>query len=171
MVDVDVGLGIPIRVEGHDYSVTDPGGDGLTVYLSNGHYCYRLWESKYHGSDRELRQTVNNACRQVSNRALQYLARFSVIEQHLVDDDLAEFYGSLTELWADKDPNAGVGIAIGADSYFGEGSNGCFDGMTGYFELTDDQHQGNLNLVEDFQAFSELVRSFLWKGCGLWTAC
>ena len=171
IVDANVGLGIPIRVEGHDYSVTDPGGDGLTVYISNGDYCYRLWESKYHGNDRQLRLTVNNACRQVSNRALQYLARFSVIEQHLVDDDLAGFYGRLTELWADKDQHAGVGIAVGADSSFRERRNGCFEGMNGYFELTADQHQGNLNLVEDYQAFSESMRRVLWKGCGLWNAC
>ena len=171
IVDVDVGPGVPIRVESHDYSVTDPGGDGLTIYLSNGHYCYRLWEAKYHGQDREIRQTVNDACRQVNDNALQYLARFSVIEQQLVGDELASFYGRLTELWADKDPRAGVGIAVGADSHSGEGSNGYFDGMTGYFELTANQHQGNLNLVEDYQAFSESVRRVLWKGCGLWTAC
>ena len=38
IADTDVGLGTPIRVESHDWSVTDPGGDGLTVYGSNGHY-------------------------------------------------------------------------------------------------------------------------------------
>ena len=74
IADTDVGLGTPIRVESHDWSVTDPGGDGLTVYGSNGHYCYRLWESKYHGTDEVLRETVNGACRQVVTRALSYLA-------------------------------------------------------------------------------------------------
>ena len=170
IADTDVGLGIPIRVESHDWSVTDPGGDGLTVYESNGNYCYRLWESKYHGDDGKLRETVNKACRQVDMRALSYLARFSVVAQYLADDkQLAAFYGRLAELWADKDPAAGVGVVVGADSSREEDGKGCFEGMTAYFELTADQHQGHLNLVDGFRPFVKSVRRFLWKGCGLWT--
>ena len=170
IADTDVGLGTPIRVESHDWSVTDPGGDGLTVYGSNGHYCYRLWESKYHGTDEVLRETVNGACRQVGARALSYLARFSLVAQHLADDQqLAAFYGRLAELWADKDSAAGVGIVVGTDSSREESGEGCFEAMTTYFELTAEQHQGHLNLVEGFRTLAESVRRVLWKGCGLWT--
>ena len=170
IAETDVGLGIPIRVEGHDWSVTDPGGDGLTVYGSNGRYCYRLWESKYHGNDELLKDTVNSACRQVGTRALSYLARFSLVAQYLAGDrQLAAFYGRLAELWADKDSTAGVGIVVGADSSREEGGEGCFDGMTTYFELTPQQHQGHLNRVDGFPTFAESVRRVLWKGCGLWT--
>ena len=170
IADTDVGLGTPIRVESHDWSVTDPGGDGLTVYGSNGHYCYRLWESKYHGSDDALRHTVNGACRQVETRALSYLARFSLVAQYLAhDQQLAAFYGRLAEFWADKDSAAGVGIVVGTDSSRGEGGDGCFEGMTAYFELTAEQHLGHLNLVDGFRTFAESVRHVLWKGCGLWT--
>lgn len=45
MEAVDAGLGLPLRVEGHDWSVTDPGGDGLTVYATPRGFCFRLWES------------------------------------------------------------------------------------------------------------------------------
>ena len=167
----DVGLGIPIRVESHNWSVTDPGGDGLTVYSSNGHYYYRLWESKYHGSQGPLKGTVNNACRQVKTRALSYLARFSLVAQYLTDDQqLAEFYGRLAELWADRDLAAGVGIVVGTDSSSKEDGDDCFEGMVTYFELTSDQHQGHLNLVDCFQTFAETIRHILWRGCGLWTA-
>ena len=167
---IDVGLGTPIRVEGHDWSVTDPGGDGLTVYGSGGSYCYRLWESKYHGTDEVLKTTVNGACRQVGNRALEYLARFSLVAQYLSEDQqLAAFYGRLAELWADKDPAAGVGIVVGTDSDHRKDSEDCFEGMTTHFELTADQHQGHLNLVDGFRIFAESVRRILWKGCGLWT--
>ena len=170
IADADVGLGTPIRVESHDWSVTDPGGDGLTVYGSDGDYFYRLWESKYHGNDEALRATVNNACRQVGTRALSYLARFSLVAQYLADNrQLAAFYGRLAELWADKDPAAGVGITVGADSSREECGDGCFEGMTAYFELTAEQHQGHLNLVDGFRTFAESVRQFIWKGCGLWT--
>ena len=170
ITDSDVGLGIPIRVESHDWSVTDPGGDGLTVYASNGHFCYRLWESKYHGNDEVVRDTVNTACRQVGKRALSYLARFSLVSQYLATDpQLAAFYARLTELWADKDPAAGVGIVVGTDSSREAGGNSCFEGITGYFEFPAAQHQGHLNLVDDFRTFAESVRRVLWKGCGLWT--
>ena len=170
IADRDIGLGTPIRVESHDWSVTDPGGDGLTVYGSNGHYSYRLWESKYHGTDEVVRDTVNTACRQVGKRALSYLARFSLVSQHLADDpQLATFYARLAELWADKDPAAGVGIVVGTDSSHEEGGENCFEGMTAYFELTATQHQGHLNLVDGFRTFAESVRRVLWRGCGLWT--
>ena len=168
--DEDAGLGTPIRVEGHDWSVTDPGGDGLTVYGSDGQYCFRLWESKYHGSSGALKDTVNGACRQVNERALSYLTRFSFVAQYLSDDEqLAAFYGRLSELWADKDLAAGVGIVVGADSSREEAGDGYFDRMTTYFQLPADQHQGQLNFVDGFQTFAESVRRILWKGCGLWT--
>ena len=170
IADTDVGLGIPIRLESHDWSVTDPGGDGLTVYGTAGSYCFRLWESKYHGNEEALKGTVDRACRQVGTRALSYLARFSLVAQYLADDQqLATFYARLTELWADKDSSAGVGIVVGADSSREAFGDGCFEGMTAYFELTAGQHQGYLNLVDGFRTFAETVRHFLWRGCGLWT--
>lgn len=167
VADEDVGLGTPVRVEGHDWSVTDPGGDGLTVYVVDGDFCYRLWESKYHGHDGALRETINTACRQVEARALSYLARFSLVAQYLTDDAaLATFYGRLAELWADRSSAAGVGIVVGSST--SSNQDGCFDGIEGYFNLAAEQHQGHLNLVGDFPAFAELVRRVLWKGCGPW---
>ena len=167
VTDEDVGLGTPVRVEGHDWSVTDPGGDGLTVYVVDGDYCYRLWESKYHGHDGGLKDTINTACRQVEARALSYLARFSLVAQHLTDDvPLATFYGRLAELWADRSSAAGVGIVVGSNT--SSDQDGCFEGIEGYFDLAAEQHQGHLNLVGDFAEFAELVRQVLWKGCGPW---
>lgn len=163
----DIGPGTLIRIEGHDWSSTDPGGDGLTVYEEGDGYCYRLWESKYHGSEAPIRETVNEACRQIGERALKYLARFSLVEQHIVTDrNLATFYGRLAELWVDRDPAAGVGIAIGAKPPREEAD--CFDHVIRYFGLTAQQHQGHLHVVGEFSAFAERVRQMLWKGCGLW---
>ena len=162
------GLGRPVRVEGHDWSVTDPGGDGLTVYLAGSGFCFRLWESKYHGHEAAVRDTVNAACRQVETRALSYLTRFSLVAQYLTDDPpLATFYGQLAELWADKSPAAGVGISVGSDS--SQEQESCFDGIGVYFGLAADQHQGHISLIGDFEEFAIDVRRFLWKGCGPWT--
>lgn len=166
--DVDAGLGVPVRVEGHDWSVTDPGGDGLTVYrTADSAFCFRLWESKHHGTDRKVRRTVNRACRQVKSRSLSYLSRFSLIAQQITDDeDLARFYGELAERWVDRDPAAGVGVSVGTDS--NARISGCFDRVTSYFELELGQHQAQLHLMADFSELADRVRDEIWKGCGLW---
>ena len=165
--EADVGLGRPVRVEGHDWSVTDPGGDGLTIYAVDGQFCYRLWESKYHGRDEEIRSTINAACRQVESRASSYLSRFSLVAQHLTNDDpLAVFLARLTELWVDKDPAAGVGIVVSTNDPLRQVN--CFEGIDRHFGLVADQHQGHLNLIGDFPVFAKSVRRVLWKGCGLW---
>jgi len=166
---VDAGLGQPLRIEGHDWSATDHGGDGLTVYNTTDGLCFRLWESKHHGSTAAVRETANLACRQLRSRSLSYLSRFSLIAQDLADDEeLATFYGLLPELWVNKDPAAGVGINVTAR----EDANiaGDFDNVSSYFDLDPAQHQVALHLMGDVVAFVETVRNEVWKGCGLWTA-
>lgn len=170
VAQVDAGLGSPIRVEGHDWSATDPGGDGLTVYAAKeAGPCFRLWESKHHGSADPIRDTVNTACRQVKSRSLSYLTRFSLIAQTITEDEsLARFYGSLAELWVDRDPAAGVGISVGATDDGDDGGD-CFGNVTSYFNLDAEQHQGHLHLIADFNDLARHVQIELWKGCGLWT--
>ena len=167
IVEQDLGLGSPIRVDGHDYSAIDPGGDGLTVHATgNGNFCFRLWESKYHGTVDPIRETVQEACRQLQRRALSYLSRFALIEQRLTDDlDLAKFYGRLPEMWVDKDPSAGASIVVGTSELQGD----CFGIVPGYFGLGPDRHQGELNALVDFPRFAGRTREILWRGCG-WTA-
>ena len=167
--EIDAGLGLPVRVEGHDWSVTDPGGDGLTVYeTSDGGFCFRLWESKHHGTNKPVRRTVNAACTQVQSRALPYLSRFSLIAQQITDDDaLARFYGALAERWVDRDPAAGVGISVGTDS--NANVSDCFGKVDTYFEMELDQHQAQLHLMADYAKLADRVRKEIWKGCGLWT--
>lgn len=166
---IDAGLGLPIRTESHDWSATDPGGDGLTVYMvADHHYCFRLWESKHHGTGTPVRDTVNQACRQVKSQSLSYLARFSLVAQQVAEDEpLARFYGSLAELWADNDPAAGVGISVGARSDVD--IRDCFGKVTDYFDFDPIQHQAQLHLMGDFGELARRVRAQLWKGCGLWT--
>lgn len=167
--EVDVGLGVPVRVEGHDWSATDPGGDGLTVYATaDAGFCFRLWESKYHGTDHRVRRTVNRACRQVKSRSLDYLSRFSLVAQQITDDEaLARFYGELAERWVDRDLAAGVGISVGASS--DADVSGCFGKVAKYFEFELAQHQAQLHLMADFVELADRVRDEIWKGSGLWT--
>ena len=169
VTEIDAGLGRPLLVEGHDWSATDPGGDGLTVYETvDGGFCFRLWESKHHGADAPVRVTVNTACRQVKSRALSYLSRFSLIAQQKADNDtLARFCGLLAERWVNCDPAAGVGISVGTDD--DAAIDSCFGNVTTYFGLTPSQHQAQLHLVGDFEELARQVRIQVWRGCGLWT--
>lgn len=160
------GLGLPIRVEGHDWSVTDPGGDGLTVYRTAAGLAFRLWESKYHDANDPVRDTVNGACRQVRDHATSYLARFSLIAQRIADDEhLADFYSRLPQLWVDRDPSAGVGVVVAAGA---DPAVTTFDAMPSYFGLMVERHHGQLNMIGNCETFCDLVRLVLWKGCGLW---
>lgn len=166
---VDAGLGMPIRIEAHGWSVIDPGGDGLTVYTTPGGFCFRLWESKHHGTSAAVRETANLACRQLLSRSLSYLSRFALIAQDMAGDtELAAFYGRLPELWVDRDPNSGVGISVAA----GENADidRDFDNIPSYFNLDLRQHQAALHLMGDSVLFAQAFRNEIWKGCGLWTA-
>jgi hypothetical protein len=161
--------GPPIRVEGHDWSAIDPGGDGLTVYAQNGGiFCFRLWESKHHTGDDPVRNTINLACRQVKSRALSYLSRFALVAQNLTDNPpLATFYGRLAEMWVNVDPAAGVGIVVGTSS--ADGHAVPFDRLPTYFDFETDREFGQLNALGDFESLARKVQINLWKGAGLWT--
>jgi hypothetical protein len=154
--------GIPVRVDGPDWSVTDSGGDGLAVYRPNGTLMFRLWESKAHTGDGIVREVVNGACRQVDRKALRYLARFSKVGQSLDDPELQEFYGRLPELWRNAAREAGAGISVATAS---NATSDCFGSCPNYWHFThDDQRQGIVVTIEDYAAFAELVREELWKG-------
>lgn len=164
----DEGLGIPLRIEGHDWSATDHGGDGLTVYANGASFSFRLWETKHHTATSAVTTTVGRACRQVRDQSLSYLARFSLVAQQLTDDGaLAEFYAGLAERWVDHDPAVGVGISVATSS--DADADDCFASLDTYFGLPTDRHHGHLHVIDDFMAFSRSVRIEVWKGCGLWT--
>jgi hypothetical protein len=155
-------FGVPVRVDGPDWSVTDNGGDGLAIYRSNGTLVFRLWESKAHTAESTVRDVVNGACRQVNSNALRYLARFSKVGQGLGDPELQQFYGTLLELWraAAREAGGGVSVATASDS-----TADCFGNYPSYWAFGhDDQRQGLVVTIEDYADFAKQVRQELWKG-------
>ena len=155
-------FGVPVRVDGPDWSVTDSGGDGLAIYRSNGALSFRLWESKAHTADGTVREVVNGACRQVNSNALRYLARFSKIGQGLDDTELQQFYGSLLELWRTAAREAGGGISVATAS---DAVGDCFGNYPSYWAFGhDDQRQGLVVTIDDYAAFAKQVRQELWNG-------
>jgi hypothetical protein len=154
--------GVPVRVDGPDWAVTDSGGDGLVVYRSGGALVFRLWESKAHTSGGTVRAVVNGACRQVDTNALRYLARFSKIGQGLGDPELQQFYGRLLELWRARAREAGGGISVATQS---ASVADCFGNFPSYWEFGhDDQRQGLVVTIDDYPAFAKQVRQELWNG-------
>jgi hypothetical protein len=155
-------FGVPVRVDGPDWSVTDSGGDGLAIYRSNETLVFRLWESKAHAAEGAVREVVNGACRQVDSNALRYLARFSTVGQGLGDPELQQFYGRLLELWRAAAREAGGGISVATTS---DATADCFGNYPNYWAFGhDDQRQGLVVTIGDYAAFAKQVRQELWNG-------
>jgi hypothetical protein len=158
--------GSPLLVEAHDWSVTDPGGDGLAVYRIGGDLRFTLWESKAHYSAQDVRQTVNGACRQLRSRAPDYLGRFSVVAQRLApDEETARFLCLMSEHWADRSPSARVAVSV--STQVGANCSDCFKSMTNYFDFPDDRHSGRLFRISDYRKFALGVRELIWRGADL----
>jgi hypothetical protein len=155
-------LGLPLRIDGPEWSVTDSGGDGLAVYRSGSALIFRLWESKSHTGEGPVRDVVNGACRQIDSNALRYLARFSKVGQSLTDSELQRFYGLMPQMWRDSAREAGGGISVSTASSI---VDDCFGNFSAYWPFTHgDQRQGVVVAIDDFAAFAKLVREQLWKG-------
>lgn len=160
---VDHGLGLPIHLEQHDWSVTDPGGDCVAIYRMGEEFHFRLWESKAVTGATVLPATsVGEAIDQLDLRAWEYLARWAPVAQRLEDDTLADFFVRMPDLWSDGDLSAGAGIAVSTHSSKPIGT--CFSGLVGRFNLPDANKQGSLVLATDFAKFAQSVRTSIWKG-------
>ncbi len=73
-----------VSVEGPALDVTEPGGDGLVIYKDpGGQFQFRLWEIKKHTAHSRMSGTVGRAYTQLSTRATQYLAKYSLVGQHI----------------------------------------------------------------------------------------
>jgi hypothetical protein len=170
LAESDRGLGKPLLVEGHDWSVNDHGGDKLAIYQPDGDHAFRLWESKARRSEvKKISTVVADAADQLEVRALSYLGRFAVTAGRAVDDeDLAHFLAVLPDLWADNDPRAGLGVAVTTHAVSGQDS--AFAQLEARFEFPAANKAGQLTLLGDLEAFGQAVRVVLWRGAGLWNA-
>lgn len=161
-IESGVRFGMPVRVDGPDWSATDSGGDGLAIYRVGDSLLFRLWESKAHSGEGTVRDVVNGACRQIESRALRYLARFSKVGQSVADPELQEFYGQLPQLWREAAREAGGGIAVATHS---QAIEECFGNLSAYWSFEHpDQRQGLVVVIEDYPLFAKSVREHLWKG-------
>jgi hypothetical protein len=165
LLAVDRGLGLPLRIEGHDWDVTDHGGDSVAVYSTADGYAFRLWESKaVTGGSATPKKAVKTATGQLTRKGWEYLSRWATVARRLPDDELANFFVEMPDLWKLGDTRAGAGIAISTHAH--KPTDTCFEGLVGKFSLPDENKLGNIVASESFSAFSKLVRRDIWKGAG-----
>lgn len=162
------GLGNPVLVEGHDWSVTDTGGDQLSVYDGQNGFFFRLWESKARHGATNLTTVVKGAAEQIDEKAASYLARFSIATSRSVADPaLADFVALMPDLWADNDPRGGAGV--GVTTHAAGAAETPFAQLAGHFNVPNASKTGHLTLLGLFPTYRATVSQTIWRGLGLWT--
>jgi hypothetical protein len=152
--------------EGPSFSVTETGGDGLAIWeCENGTLVFRLWEIKKHTAAAHISRTVTRACRQLSSRAEQYLAKYASVGSKQHSGDLGRLYALLPDLWIDGDERGGAGIAI-ATSRERAPVRRCFGTLVSTFPdlAATARLEGCVVAIGDFRGFAELVREYVWTG-------
>ncbi|MBU3688400.1 MAG: hypothetical protein B7C54_11735 [Acidimicrobiales bacterium mtb01] len=166
--DGNHGLGAPVIVEGHDWSVTDTGGDQLAIYTAGGDFCFRLWESKGRYGATDISSVVKGAAEQLGSNAAGYLARFAIATSRTAtDEELAAFVSQMPDLWVDNDSRAGVGVGVATHDV--PAASTPFAQLATHFNLPDTSKGGQLTLLGPLAGYRVTVSKTLWKGVDLWT--
>jgi len=169
LAKVDRGLGLPERIEGHDWGATEHGADALAIYRHGNQLHLRLWESKAVTGETVYPTTVVGQARdQLGKDGWEYLARYITVARRAGGEtDIDAFIVAMPDLWRDGDARAGAGVAIATHTT--KPTAGCFGGLAGHLGLLDANKQGHLVVAGDYTAFAYEVRRLIWNGAG-WTA-
>ena len=154
-----------VRIERPGFTATDPGGDGLVVHrLPPGDLLFRLWELKKCTGTSSVSSTVQTAYKQLGSKATEYLARYTTIGQEIGNDELAAFYGRLIEFWIDASPEASAGVSVSTSR--DKIPKRCFTTFGKRFPrfINPVRLRGMLTAIDDFPAFAEKVKEYVWTG-------
>jgi len=156
--------GTLVHVEEPSWSATDSGGDGLAIYRNTGdELVFRLWESKWHGTQDSARDTARKAANQIRLKATHYLARLSKVGERFDDPDLRDFCSRLVELWVNQDSRAGAGVAIAAQP--AADRRDTFGVLAKHWAwFSPHQREGLLAVVQSLNDFAETTLRYIWKG-------
>lgn len=150
-------------IEGPSFSVTAPGGDGLTVYENSdgSSIFFRLWEIKKHQSRGHISGTVSRAVDQLRAKGDVYLAQLTTTAgDH--EGEVGRVYASLPDLWIDRDEGAGAGVAVATSETHLPGR--CFGKMHEKFpEFDVSQLAGMVVALGDYPEFARTVRDRVWS--------
>lgn len=163
--DLDGGWGTPLSVARDHFSVTDPGGDGVSIYeLDGSEMGFRLWESKSHVGGDYVTRSVTNAAIQLRDRGDQYLARFSKVIQLDADPRVQSLGAEMLELWVEESERSAVGVVVGTHTekpvpkrpFTGLRKNFGFDELA--------RRERVLFVIDDLTGFCEDVQAVLLRG-------
>lgn len=162
------GWGGPVYVERDHFSVTDHGGDGLSLYEipdNNEELRFRLWESKRHASEKySVTNAITRAANQLDSDGGRYLARLSKPMQLHDDPRVQTLAGQMGELWTNHDERSAVGVSVGRST--GQAlPNRPFIGLQRKFDYLDGvRREGVIIEVDDLSALAEEVRGWIAQG-------
>ncbi|WP_211588865.1 hypothetical protein [Allorhizocola rhizosphaerae] len=145
---------------------TEPGGDGLAVYrIGNGTLVFRLWEIKKHDSSARISATIRRASEQLKLRGEEYLAKLAAPET-VADDEVAELFKEVVELWLDGNDRGGVGVSVGTSAAHAPSGPNTFGSILTAFPhySAPGQTESIVVAVPDFPAFAIRVREIVWSG-------
>ena len=149
------------HLEPPDLDITSGGGDSISVQRPEEDLEFRLWEIKKCTGD-SLRSTITNAYRQVEDNGPRYLAQMTTIKQE--DDhnqELANFFSRLPELWCSNSPRSSVGISVAIPNSLTP--DDCFDDFPDRFPNRS-LPEGVVKVVGDYEDFVQTVQKEAWKG-------
>lgn len=145
----------------------EPGGDGLVIYKSDvGTLVFRLWEIKKHDSSARLSQTINRAGKQLKTRGHEYLAKIAGPSTLTATGELAELYDSMLDLWFDRSPRAGVGVAVSASEVHAPTGRRAFKSVRTHFPAFTEtgQTESLVFAMPDYPGFVTRVQEIVWSG-------
>ncbi|WP_439813255.1 hypothetical protein [Streptomyces sp. P9-2] len=149
------------------WSVTEGGADGFVVHRLTGgadtSLLFRLWEIKKFTGAGSINATITKAASQLNDRGLEYLAKICSVHAD-APGDLGEFMAQLTDLWTQADPRGGVGVSV-STSRHSVPRQAAFTQVPGHLPQLKHpgQLQGIIVAVDDFAAFANLVKEYLWS--------
>ena len=147
-----------------DPDPTSGGGDSISIHRSKNGLKFRLWEIKKH-TGKNLSSTVSNAFNQLEDHSAKYIAQMSTIEQNHRDQEIAQFFSQLPELWCEYSPDASIGVSVAIPERLIPGR--CFTAFPNRFPNRVNERnplQGMLKVVGDYSSFVRTVQEEAWKG-------
>lgn len=145
----------------------EPGGDGLAVYsLADDTLVFRLWEIKKYTGKGTADKAIYRASGQLGKRGAEYLAKLAGPETMTQPGPLGDLYADMVELWHDRSPLAGTGVAVSTSDLQVPTTSTPFGSLPKAFpEFANwGQLEGLLVVVPDFAEFAEDVRRKVWSG-------
>ncbi|MFJ1871092.1 hypothetical protein [Streptomyces chartreusis] len=154
-------------LEPPSWSVTEGGADGFIVHqLAGGaetSLLFRLWEIKKFTGSGSINATITKASAQLNDRGLEYLAKICSANADK-PGDLGDFMAQLTELWVQGDPRGSAGVSVSTNRHSVPRKE-AFAQVSGHLPQLKHpgQLQGIIVAVDDFAAFANLVKEYLWS--------